>query len=544
MTVAEMAAHAHRARGATVRTGYLHAVLRTLVAVGWARRRGAPGRDDLSYVLTPSGRSVAGVLERFEGVVSLLPMATRMDAFLMRGSALDSPPDIEGLAAKMGRGWDLPRDMDPQVREFLDAQLDGILVGPIMVALKDAGVFERIVAAGGSAKIVDLNGDADRLKAAFRILAQQEWAVVQGESLSLTAAGTYAASKAWSYGTPVSYAPLMAALPELLYGDPAKVFARDECGHERHVRRDWNVKGSGASHVAYFAKADAILRQLFDATPIREQPRFVADMGCGDGTLLRHVWGVIQTTRRGRLAEVARRLRRQDKPAEGDGALLAECSLTWDDIRTDPARFDLRIVGADFNEAARRETEATLTAAGIVHDVVFGDVADPGRFAEDLRAIGLDIEDGLHMRSFLDHNAPWDALAGDAMHGAEGRMARSSGAYSDKGRTLPNNVVEQRYAEHFRAWMPHVRKHGLLAIELHHVPPELSARLPGRTLEVSYGTVHDLSDQYILDLPAYDAILREVGLEAAPDASFRFPDNDAATISVRYLKGRRAAIPT
>jgi hypothetical protein len=543
-TVAEMAVHARLAGKATVNTGYLHAVLRTLVSVGWAVRRGAPGCDELSYTLTRSGRAVVGVLEKFERVVSFLPMATRMDAFLMGESVPDSPVDVDGLAEGMRRSWDLPSDMAPGVRESLIRQVDGILVGPVMVALKDAGVLDRIKAAGGPVKIEDFKADTSRLKTAFRILEQTGWTVVDGESVSLTAAGVYAASKAWCYGTMVSYAPLMAGLPELLYGDPAKVFARDDQGHERHVRRDWNVKGSGASHLAYFAKADEILRQVFDETPIREQPRFVADMGCGDGSLLRHVWEVLQTTRRGRLMKVADRVRRRVEPAEGDEALLAQLGLSWEEVQKDPARYDLQMVGADFNERAREETRKTLTTARIAHEVLFGDIANPNGFAQDLRKIGLNIEDGLHMRSFLDHNAPWATLTADALHAAEGRTARSSGAYSDKGRTLPNTIVEQRYVEHFRAWAPHVRKHGLLAIELHHVPPELSARLSGRTLEPSYGTVHDLSDQYILDLPAYEAILREVGLQADPDSSFRFPDNDAATISVRYFKDTRGTAAT
>ncbi len=537
-TVGEMVAEARRAGKTTVNTGYLHAVLRTLVSVGWASRRGTPGSDDLSYALTRSGREVINVLDKFEGVVSFLAMATQMDAFLMDGSWPRLLVDIDELATRMGRAWDLPREMDPQVREFLVRQVDGILVGPIMVALKDAGVFERIETADGPVKLACLKGDEDRLRVAFRILEQQEWVVIDGERISLTEAGAYAASRAWSYGTIVSYAPLMAALSELLFEDPAKVFARDDQGHERHVRRDWNVKGSGGSHVAYFAKADEILRKVFDRTPIREQPRFVADMGCGDGSLLRHVWEVLQTTRRGRLMRLTDRVRRQQSPLEGDDALLTELGLSWQEIRKDPARYDLQIVGADFNEKAREETKRTLARAGVAHEVIFGDVADPGRFAMELKKIGLAIEDGLHIRSFLDHNAPWQALTDDALGAARGRTVRSSGAYSDKGRALPNSVVEQRYAEHFRAWMPCVRKHGLLAIELHHIPPELSARVSARTLEVSYGTVHDLSDQYILDLPAYEAILREVGLQAEPDSSFRFPDTDAATISVRYLKGR------
>jgi hypothetical protein len=536
-TVAEMVAHARLAERPTVNVGYLHAALRTLMSVGWGVRRGAPGSDELAYSLTSSGRSVVASLGAFERIVSFLPMAANMDTFLMGGSVPDAPVDVDELVAAMGRAWDLPDDMPPDIRAFLIRQVNGILVGPVMVVLKDVGVFDRIALAGDRVKLVDLPGSPDRLKAAFRILEQPGWAVLEGEFVSLTTRGAYAASKAWCYGTMVSYAPLMGHLPELLYGDPAKVFACDLQGHEGHLRRDWNVKGSGASHQAYFEKADEILRAIFDKAPFREQPQFVADMGCGDGSLLKHVWAVLQTTRRGRLMKLAERARRQESPTQADEVLLAESGLTWAQVREDPARLDLPMVGADYHERAREETRRTLSKAGIAHEVIFGDIADPQRFAEDLRKIGLDVTDGLHVRSFLDHNAPWGIAHGDTVLAAEARAPRSSGAYSDRGRRLPNSLVEQRYVEHFRAWAPLVRKHGLVAIELHHVSPELSARLPGRTLEPSYGTVHDLTDQYIIDLPVYEELLREAGLQSDPKFAFRFPDNDAATISVRYLKG-------
>jgi len=86
------------------------------------------------------------------------------------------------------------------------------------------------------------------------------------------------------------------------------------------------------------------IASIFDATPLDEQPSVIADMGSGDGTLLRLLYTYIaQSTARGRHLDA--------RP--------------------------LTMVGVDFNAASRRETAATLTAAGVPHLTLPGDIGDP-----------------------------------------------------------------------------------------------------------------------------------------------------------------------
>ena len=139
-----------------------------------------------------------------------------------------------------------------------------------------------------------------------------------------------------------------------------------------------NVWGSGGAHRTYFKKLDEVVVELFDR-PIHQQPRGICDMGSGDGTLLAHLYAVVQQ-------RTAR------------GGMLDEHPLT--------------VVGADFNRIARRATKQTLHAAGIpVSHVIHGDINRPAQLASDLEALGLDVHDLLHIRSFLDHNRPYTRLA-------------------------------------------------------------------------------------------------------------------------------------
>ena len=81
-----------------------------------------------------------------------------------------------------------------------------------------------------------------------------------------------------------------------------------------------------------------------------------------------------------------------------------------------------------------------------------GDVTDPDRLRADLAEHGVAIKDGLHIRSFIDHERRY--LGGDPASMSPGR---SSGVYMNaEGAPLSGAEVERDLVAHLRRWARHV----------------------------------------------------------------------------------------
>ncbi|MEA2167898.1 MAG: hypothetical protein QOF76_1198 [Solirubrobacteraceae bacterium] len=266
-----------------------------------------------------------------------------------------------------------------------------------------------------------------------------------------------------------SYLPMLAKLPELYRGER---LVQPGPG-EWHCERELNIEASAAAHRRYFADADGIIDDLFSRTP---RPSFVADMGCGEGSWLAHVHGRV-----------------------GDG---------------------IRYVGVDFSPEAIEHARAVLEAAGVQDPILLqGDVSQPAALAEALAGHGLDMEDGLHIRSFIDHNRSY--LGGDPSHPVPGW---SSGAYvAPDGHPLTAREVECDLVDHLRRWAPYAQRHGLIVIEAHCVAPQVTRRHLGALHSLTFDAYHGLSHQYPIEHPAFMRCCRLAGLQPASHVERRYP---------------------
>lgn len=384
------------------------------------------------------------------------------------------------------------------IQEQFLAHIEGYLVAPIIVSLGMNGMFHKYFMET-SFSPEEFHKNPEIFKVILDFFAHLGWFTRKKDNFQFTELGLSFAKRASAYGVTVSYLPMFKKMDDYLFGNPKTLRDVSIGEDELHVNREMNVWGSGGAHTTYFKVIDEIIIELFNK-PINEQPKGILDMGCGNGAFLQHIFEVIerQTIR---------------------GKMLDE--------------YPLFLVGADYNQAALKVTRANLIKADIWAKVIWGDIGNPDLLASDLEEnYNIDLKDLLNVRTFLDHNRIWKTPQNPTS-----RVSSSSGAFSHRGAWIKNNEVEDNLFEHLESWSKYVHKFGLLIIELHTIPPEITANNLGHTAATAYDATHGFSDQYIVEIDVLNKIAAEVGLFPDPQYFKKFPNTDYATVSINLLRG-------
>ena len=316
--------------------------------------------------------------------------------------------------------------------------------------------------------------------------------------LELTEKGLFFHSRSSSYGVTTSYLPLFNKLTQLISQKNNLVWERDNRGYELHVNRSMNVWGSGGSHKFYFKKIDNIIIDIFNNHNIDNQPKGIIDIGCGDGTFLKHCYEIIiNKTLRGKNIK----------------------------------KYPLKLIGVDLNKAARIATRSTLNKNHIDNIVINGNISDPDGLNKTLeKTYNEKLNNFISTRTFLDHNRSY-------IKPKEIRKnnIKTTGAFCYKGKMITNSNIINNLIEHFMNWKRYINKHGLIILELHTIHPNLIRANTGKTLACAYDTTHGFSDQYLIEYESFIQCANYAGMNLE-EKSVLFPNEAIPTISINYFK--------
>src|SRR5216684_8659684 len=138
----EIVQHTHGNRG------YLKVALRLLVCAGWLEQRHDNSSSGPAYTLTPEGVVATGIAPPlYAEAVSFISKAVFLEDFLF---GLSEAPILLSLRELVGRShtrWGLTAPRDPvafKVSDLVRKHLDGMLIGPAMVALARGGVLSQL----------------------------------------------------------------------------------------------------------------------------------------------------------------------------------------------------------------------------------------------------------------------------------------------------------------------------------------------------------------------------------------------------------------
>jgi len=460
---------------------YINVALRLCSSQGWLEQKIAD--NNIFFSLTDRGKVFLSQIKAFDNAIPILPHLSDFSRLCKEHSGLieDYIKALFTLHAKLN--------------EQLFHQMCGLIIGPLLVHwgikshLKNQNPLNTKDLPGGMLANIPL----------FSLMKLIGWGDIQDETFFPNVIGNAFFKRCSAYGVTTSYLPMFNKLEDLFYGDPACLWKRPKNSPEIHVNRTMNVWGSGGAHSGYFNKVDEIVIEIFNR-PLEDQPAGIADMGCGNGALLAHLFELIEHyTLRGKHLDT----------------------------------HYLHLIGADLNKAALDSSKKNLLERGIEAEFLYADISDPAQYAKDLKALfNVNLEDLLNVRSFLDHNRIYEKPS--AFKRTDKSL--STGSFAYRGRLIPNDELEYNLIQHFKKWAPFIKSFGLILIELHTIPPVLAAKNIGKTSVTAYDGTHGYSDQYIIEKDLFLQCAAQAGLRPNPKFMFSFPPNDCATISINIIK--------
>lgn len=481
----------------TVNEGYLNVALRILASQGWIIQEINNTDNEVTYKTNTVTEIAFGLFHIYEDVTALQKLS---ENYHFRKFEVAPFKKLQDIFEKHKDNYGITFSSNTEerdVQEQILAHIEGNILGPTLVHLSMNGAFHKYFMQA-SFRPEEFHADGENFKKLLDILSHFELFTTKGHTYQFTDKGLFFAKRASSYGVTVSYIPTLRKLDDLIFGDALSAKNQGNGEQEGHVDRAMNVWGSGGAHATYFKVVDTIILDIFNK-PLEEQPKGILDMGCGNGAFLIHLYNLIERhTLRGKHLD----------------------------------EYPLVLVGADYNQEAIDITKQNIIQSEIWAKVIWGDIGDPARLASDLQEeYDITLGDLLNVRSFLDHNRVWKAPQKQLE-----TVSTSTGAFSYEGNRISNNDVEASLAEHFGQWSPYVGKHGLLLIELHSVPPAVAAKNIGRTAVTAYDATHGFSDQYIVEVPVFHNVLASIGMKRDEQLSTKFPNTDAATVTVNLFR--------
>jgi hypothetical protein len=477
--------------------GYLNVALRALCSQSWLAQEVNNEKNEVLFSINEFSEIAFDHFYIYKDVVELMKIS---ENYSSRFFEIEPFLKLESIYKKYQNQYEIEVSSDIKVRKIQEqilSQIEGIIAGPTLVLLGMSGMFHKYFMQTRF-KPEEFHKDPEAFGRLLDILTGLNWFQKINNAYEFTDRGLFFAKRASAYGVTVSYIPMLRKTNDLLFGNP--LLLKNTLGtKEKHVDREMNVWGSGGAHAAYFRVVDEIIISIFNK-PIDEQPKGFLDMGCGNGAFLAHLFSVVenQTSR---------------------GKMLDEHPLT--------------IIGVDYNKAALNVSRKNLIQADIWAKIIWGDIGNPDLLAKDLKEkYGINLEDLLNVRTFLDHNRMWETPKKTTSL----RESTSNGAYAFEGERISNNLVSESLKQHFTKWKPYIKKFGLLLIELHTVKPELIANNIGKTAATAYDVTHGFSDQYILEVDEFMEVLQEIGLTPAENTHRKFPNSELATVSINLFK--------
>lgn len=321
-------------------------------------------------------------------------------------------------------------------------------------------------------------------------------------NLTMTASGSAALKRCYSYFVPTSYTPLLSRFNHILLKDPGWGFtgtAQELSETPIHVQNLWSVVNNGAPHLSLFKDMMSHISILFNNEDFSSQPAFIADCGSGDGYFLMYIYDFIKTkTLRARAL----------------------------------SKYPLVMVGVGYDEEAKTMLKLHLGQNGIPNQVIVGNLGNPAGIISAFKQVGIDPRKVLHVRAFADHDRPYmrpaHIFSEDSASAAFVRASFADITHLDKkGRVVDGPELFCSFLEHFSRWSSALEgSFGLCMLEEMMIDVPTTKKFLNDNVSFHFDIIQCLSRHHTISPTAFALGLSMAGLFPSNfKASRAYPDS-------------------
>lgn len=441
-------------------SGYLQEVLNMLESLNWICRN-AKGE----YLLNPESDIHHSIPENIMELM-LTPIK-------------EYPGKVNDLKKWMelsGRRWMLG---DQKFADFLD----GMLLIPMFLGLKESGLINK-----SDDQTLLLEPDPLTGKEIIEFFIAKDWVYLKDGSAVFNDTGLYIANYIFSRASIAKYRSMLINISEVIFGDSRAVFERNIFDQESYLNRTFN-EGTCISKEVYYPELEKTVLAIFNREPFSQQPKYIAEIGCKDGMLLKSIYELIKNkSSRGKVLEM----------------------------------YPIKLIGVDINEKALNKTRDTLKDMDCL--VLKGDIGNPEQVITDIKKTGImDVENILYVHACIDHKRtcifPKDT---SQVIGKSDNLYESFGIDQD-GKIIPDAIIMKNLMEHFKRWAAITNKHGLIITEKHCLDPETVNKYIDNCRSGHIDLCHKFSHHLLVEAEEFLIAAAGVGLFPKADSFKKYP---------------------
>lgn len=398
----------------------------------------------------------------------LMPQIFELYQFSMMDYFQSETATLQFWIEKSAKKWDMEEEA---WADFFD----GCFLVPLLVALN----VQRHFTLNSNEKLLSALSDHCRREVTALFL-QKAWITNDGE-IKLTSAGKAILEHINNLRTVYTYNPLLLQTEEIMFGNDQSVAAINEM--TSYLK---SVNNKRFQNEEYLAKFDEATLEIFNKTPVDLQARYVMQIGCEDGELLKRLYNHV-------------------KQYSLRGKMLEKVPLT------------LVVIGeSDDKLKIMREQLQNYP-----HIVLRANINHPEEIHQKIVEQGLSVEEILYVRTFSDDQHSHLSFE------ETGAGQEEKSGHTDVSVRVGTQTVEQTMGQ----WSEIIGQHGLLFLEQHTVPSSVKRKYFYESSDFSLDFCQNYLDKSLTTARFFMMNAARVGLFPSNECANRFPEDQSYTLA-------------